>query len=206
MKNNLPGKLQNDWRPGQAEIHSTGTSNQEQGLVIQQPTKQQVVNLLKNKPTLYWESINPKTALEVFNATASPSIIEMEIELGAIVLRAHMVKWFNSFIQFYSTNGTMNDLQVADTINLVIEEYPHYKQEDFKLFFKMAKKGMFGQVFGRMDGEVILSWFKAYDKHRDTMAQNESIKEAERFKKLSQEDNPTGITYEEYLQLKKSKK
>ena len=100
----------------------------------------------------------------------------------------------------------MNDLQVADTINLVIEEYPHYKQEDFKLFFKMAKKGMFGQVFGRMDGEVILSWFKAYDKHRDTMAQNESIKEAERFKRLSQEDNPTGITYEEYLKLKKSKK
>lgn len=114
-----------------------------------------------------------------------------------------MVKWVNSFIKFYSTNGTMDAIQVADTIMLIREAYPHYTQEDFKLFFNMAKKGMFGQIFGRMDGEVIMSWLNKYDIHRDTVAQNESIKEADRFKPLTPPENTEGVTYAEYLEIKR---
>lgn len=97
----------------------------------------------------------------------------------------------------------MDPLQVGDTIKLMIEEYPHYTQEDFKLFFNMAKKGMFGQIFGRMDGEVIMSWLAKYDMHRDTVAQIESIKEAERFKPLYTSKTDDGVTYAEYLEIKK---
>lgn len=97
----------------------------------------------------------------------------------------------------------MDALQVADTINLIVETYPHYVQEDFKLFFNMAKKGMFGQIFGRMDGEVIMSWLAKYDIHRDTVAQNESIKEAEKYKPLAEPEQSKGISYTEYLELKR---
>lgn len=97
----------------------------------------------------------------------------------------------------------MDPIQITDTIHLVREEYPHYKPEDFKLFFKMAKKGYFGQVFGRMDGEVIMNWLAKYDLHRDTAAQNESIRECDKWKKLVKIESSTGVTYEEYLALKK---
>ena len=30
-----------------------------------------------------------------------------------------MVKWMNSFLRFYSVNGAMDAIQVADTINLI---------------------------------------------------------------------------------------
>lgn len=113
-----------------------------------------------------------------------------------------MVKWMNSFLRFYSTNGTMDAIQVSDTIMLIRETYPHYTQEDFKLFFNMAKKGMFGQIFGRMDGEVIMNWLIKYDIHRDTVAQNESIKEADRFKPLAPPEPTNGVTYTEYLETK----
>lgn len=114
-----------------------------------------------------------------------------------------MVKWMNSFLRFYSVNGAMDAIQVADTINLIIETYPHYTQDDFKLFFNMAKKGMFGQIFGRMDGEVIMNWLAKYDIHRDTIAQNESIKETDKFKPLSQPIQTDGVSYAEYLEIKR---
>ena len=117
----------------------------------------------------------------------------------------NMSIWFEGFVNFYSTNGTMDGIQILDTIALIREEYPHYKPEDFKLFFKMAKKGYFGQVFGRMDGEVIMNWLAKYDIHRDTIAQNEAIKEADTFKPKVGAKATGGMTYLEYLEYKKKK-
>jgi len=154
---------------------------------------------------LYWDSIRPKSVIDVFKAPQL-GIASIEKEFGELWLRAIMVKWVNAFLNFYSTNGTMGDLQVADTINLMIEEYPHYTQEDFKLFFNMAKKGMFGQVYGRVDGEVVMRWLKEYDIHRDTIAQKLSIQEAEQYKPRFQSENKKGndlITFTEYRALKK---
>lgn len=107
-----------------------------------------------------------------------------------------MVKWMNSFLSFYSTNGTMDALQVADTINLIIDAYPHYTMHDFKLFFKFAKLGYFGEVYGRMDGSVILSWLRKYDIQRDTAAMDASIKEQEQYKELGRRRHTTGMFYE----------
>lgn len=140
--------------------------------------------------------------LDVFNGSQL-SIIDIAKDLGETKLQALMVKWMNSFLCFYSVNMTMDAIQVADTINLIIETYPHYTQEDFKLFFNMAKKGMFGQVYGRMDGSVIMNWIAKYDIHRDTVAQNESIKESDKFKEHANARKDGGVYYSEYLMLKR---
>lgn len=151
---------------------------------------------------LYWDSIKPKTITDVFNAPEL-SIVSMAKEIGESWAKALMVKWMNSFLRFYSVNGAMDALQVADTINLIFETYPHYTQYDFKLFFNMAKKGVFGQVFGRMDGEVIMCWLSKYDLHRDTTAQDISINEASIYKSgLRQVSQIGGVSYEQYLAIK----
>ena len=129
-------------------------------------TKQQAVTTLRNSPMQYWHSINPRTMLDVLNAPPV-SLIEIKKELGEPKLQALMVKWLNSFIGFYSTNGTMDAMQVADTINLIIEEYYYYNIYDLKLFFKLAKLGHFGDTYGRIDGSVILSWLRKYDINQD---------------------------------------
>lgn len=115
-----------------------------------------------------------------------------------------MVKWIGSFLSFYSTNGTMDAMQVVDTVNLIIDAYPHYTMYDFKLFFKLAKLGSYGEVYGRMDGQVILSWLRKYDILRDTAAQNESIKESEQYKELGKRTPIKGMFYEEYLKWKEN--
>ena len=159
------------------------------------------MNLLAKWPEKYWNSINPKTIEDVF---AAPEVGLATIckELGEIKLKAMMVIWMESFINFYSTTGTMDKFQVADTINLIIDEYPHYTMYDFKLFFKRAKLGDYGEVYGRMDGQVILSWLRKYDIMRDTAAQNDSIKEQEQYKEFGNKPVAKGFFYNEYLKWK----
>jgi hypothetical protein len=153
----------------------------------------------------YWNSINPKTVIDVFNAP-QVSLVEMENEFGEEWLHALMVKWMNQFLRFYSMNATMDAIQVGDTIVLMMEEYPHYVQDDFKLFFKMAKKGMFGQVYGRMDGEVIMRWLRSYDIHRDTAAQTESIVESQQYKdENSIIPDGAGMYFSEYITMLQKK-
>lgn len=148
---------------------------------------------------------NPKTMAEVFDKQESPTMVAICNEAGEAWARALMVKLINNFVSFYSTNNTMNDYQIADTVDLVIEEYPHYKLDDYKLFFKMAKKGYFGQIFGRIDGEVILTWLKKYDEQRSLEAQNIAIKEKERIQ-YEQSDLNVGMSYDEYLEWKSKNK
>ena len=120
---------------------------------------------------------------EVFDKQDAPTMIAICNEAGEAWARALMVKLVSNFAEFYSTNNTMSDYQIADTVDLMLEEYPHYKLDDYKLFFKMAKKGYFGQIFGRIDGEVVLSWLKKYDEQRCIEAQNMAIKEKEKIHK-----------------------
>lgn len=114
-------------------------------------------------------------------------------ENGELKLKAMMVKWLNSFLDFYSTNGTMDAIQVAETVNLIIDVYPHYTMYDFKLFFKRAKLGNYGEIYGRVDGQVILSWLNKYDVQRDMVAQEMSINQART--KIPSEG---GISWDEY--------
>ena len=167
--------------------------------------KSKAVEILLNSPTRYWESTNPKTIAEVFDKQDAPTMIAICNEAGEAWARALMVKLVSNFAEFYSTNNTMSDYQIADTVDLVIEEYPHYKLDDYKLFFKMAKKGYFGQIFGRIDGEVILTWLKKYDEQRSIEAQNIAIKENERIQ-YEQSDLNVGMSYDEYLEWKSKNK
>ena len=163
-------------------------------------TRQQAVSLLKNSPMLYWDSIRSKDVRDVLDAP-HPLINSLRA-FGDMKLQALMVKGMNRFLRVYSVSGAMDAVQVADTINLIVETYPHYKQEDFKLFFNMAKKGMFGQIYGRMDGEVIMNWLAKYDIHRDTVAQDEGIKAADRFKERVAPERKGGVYYSEYLKIR----
>lgn len=145
-------------------------------------------------------SINPKTIQDVFRSP-EVGIVSIRKELGEYKLKAMMVKWLNSFLNFYSTNGTMDAMQMADTTNLIIEAYPHYTIYDFKLFFKRAKLGDYGEVYGRMDGSVILSWLRKYDMQRDTLAMEESINESQKYKA-----DKKNIIYQEYVKSKRNKR
>lgn len=91
-----------------------------------------------------------------------------------------LVFLINDISEFLNIKDTLNPNQIVATVDLILEEYGYMKPEDFKLCFNQAKKGFYGQVYNRIDGQVILSWLKEYaierieyfEQHNSRKAQN----------------------------------
>lgn len=129
----------------------------------------------------YYNALHPKTVNDVFQSP-SCSIAVMNKNFGETKLRAFMAKIIIDVVMFFNVGKIMNDVQAAQTADLIIEEYYFLKPDDFKLCFTRAKKGYYGKVFDRIDGQVIFEWLNQYTNDRMTTASDTSIHEAERFK------------------------
>lgn len=111
------------------------------------------------------------------------SIAVMNKEFGETHLRAFMVNVLNDLLDFFSVGKTMGGVQVAQTADLIIEEYYYLKPDDFKLCFTRAKKGQYGKVYDRIDGQVIFDWLNAYNKDRMAEAEAAAINEQSPYKR-----------------------
>lgn len=60
----------------------------------------------------------------------------------------------------------MGENQLASTVDLLIEDFYYLKVEDLKLCFQNAKKGKYGKVYDRIDGNIIYGWVEQYSKDR----------------------------------------
>ncbi len=91
----------------------------------------------------------------------------------------------------------MSSTQVATTIDLIIEEYPYMKTDDFKLCFKNAMKMKYGENYNRIDGSIIMGWLREYNKERCAVADNQSWNEHKSYMNGERKE-VNGIFYEEY--------
>lgn len=87
-----------------------------------------------------------------------------------LLIRALLNIILGDIILFLNVGKTMNAGQLVETVDLVVKHYGHFKPKDFKLCIEGVKKGNHGPLYDRIDGQVILSWFKAYDLERDYVA------------------------------------
>lgn len=144
-------------------------------------TTEQALSILGALPMPYYKALHPKTVNDVFQSP-SCSIAVMNKNFGEMKLRAFMVNIIIDLVMFFNVGKTMKDTQAAQTADLIIEEFYFLKPDDFKLCFTRAKKGYYGKVFDRIDGQVIFEWLNQYTNDRMTTASDTSIQEAERFK------------------------
>lgn len=100
-------------------------------------------------------------------------------------------------LEFFNATETMSDIQVAMTVDLIMEEYPYFKMDDLKLCFKNAMKMKYGRIYNRIDGQVIMSWLREYNKERCAAADAQSWNEHKSH--IADELKPmSGMFYEEY--------
>ena len=106
--------------------------------------------------------------------SASPSISLFKKQFGETAARAIVTIFVDNVCQFFNTVRVMSDAQMAQTVDLIIQEYHYFKPDDFKICFNKAmtnKYGAEGKVFDRIDGSVILSWLAIHAEQRVETAQ-----------------------------------
>jgi hypothetical protein len=86
---------------------------------------------------------------------------------GTNEVRAIMNILLTDLVLFFNVGKMMDAGQIAQTRELLLEDFVHLKPEDFKLCFNRAKKGHYGPLYDRIDGQLILDWLRKYDNERD---------------------------------------
>lgn len=87
----------------------------------------------------------------------------MSNEVGELQVKALLTILIGETVNFFSVGKTMSDVQVATTVEMILEDYSVYKPDYFILCFKRAKKGQYGTTYDRIDGNVIFNWLAKFD-------------------------------------------
>lgn len=78
-------------------------------------------------------------------------------------------------IEFFNVGKTMGEVQVVSTIRLIVDDFYYLNVEDFKLCFNNAKRGRYGKVYDRIDGNTIYEWLNKYSTERIEFAYPEIV-------------------------------
>jgi hypothetical protein len=81
-------------------------------------------------------------------------------------LNALLSLLLTDLVLFFNVGKIMSPAQIAQTVALILEDYDWLCIEDLKVCFNNAKKGVYGKLYDRIDGQVILEWIDAYARER----------------------------------------
>ena len=133
---------------------------------------------------------NPLSTFQQITVKGFPDIFKIESnalsgikkEFGEQKVISALNALIIDLIKFYAVGKNIGAEQVKETSRLILQDFYFLKIEDFKLFFDRMKSGHYGQVYDRMDGNVILVNLRFYcdermdyaaqvqrDKHKQTM-------------------------------------
>ena len=136
---------------------------EEQALMLPTEARESLISKLTTlPPKLYLKAIVCKTFEDVFdsNQLTLEEVIQHgkngQVRAFAIVSAAII-----SYLDYINRRELMTDLQIAETAQLICEEYGWLKVDDIALLIRMAKKNKFGKTFN-IDGQVIFGWIEEY--------------------------------------------
>ncbi len=125
--------------------------------------------LLCNAPGSFYGSLQVKSPGAHFQNATSLNLTQLAKDIGEngiFTVKALLNIMMCDLVMYLNVGKNMSDTQIIQTVDLILEDYMHFKPEDFKLCFNRMKKGHYGQLFDRFDGQLILSMLSQYDQER----------------------------------------
>lgn len=102
-----------------------------------------------------------------------PTLASMYREFGEKKVLAYIKLWITDLVEFLNVGKTMTGGQINQTAQMIYDEYHYLNIADINLIFKRGKMGYYGQPF-KLDGQVILNWFREYNNERCLAAVDEN--------------------------------
>ena len=93
------------------------------------------------------------------------SILKAQKDYGQQTVIACVVYELTCYLEFVNQTKSMTQEHVGKTAEMIVEDYPHLPMDAVKTFFEKAKRGRFGEIFGRIDGSIICRWFEEFYKN-----------------------------------------
>lgn len=139
-------------------------------------TKEESIILLAQYPKQYYNTIKP---LSIKECVLSPvctlgafNRATTNENTGNMTVSALVVTMLTDLVSFFNVGKTMSEVQLAQTAEIIIDTYGYLKIDDFKFCFSSAKKCLYGVVYDRLDGNVIISWIEQYLSDRISVSDN----------------------------------
>lgn len=128
------------------------------------------------------KACNEVNSIPAVFTSGMPTLGMMKKTYGYDFTQAYLEGWIVNVKDFFSISNSIKEQTIGETAMIVLDTYPYLTLADINLVFKRAKMGFFGELYNRLDGQIILGWFKTYNEERLDAAADESIKNASVFK------------------------
>lgn len=129
-------------------------------------------------------------------AAQAPTLARIKNEISLDDARALLSIAVCEVCDFFNVGKNMNDMQIALTVDLIIEQFWYFKLEEIKYCFRRAM--MRERLFDRLDGNIIIGWLREYDVERTEEAMRISDQRA--MQELNEPKERAGaVSFETYL-------
>jgi len=132
-------------------------------------------------PTDFFSKLQVKTVIDCLNSPNKSFAgvrAELDKETGNAFIRNFLNIVLVDLVNFFNVGKSMNHEQIIVTAGMIVDDYCMLKPDDLKLCFDNAKKGKYGKVYDRIDGQIIFEWLELYLEERaqaiETLRRNES--------------------------------
>lgn len=131
-----------------------------------------------NKVAKLCRSVN--SVPQVFTSKL-PTLASVRRVYGPDFTEAYVSVWITNLVEFFQVGKKMGESQIEETATLILQDYYMLNLADINLVFSRAKKGFYGQLYDRLDGAIILTWFKSYFDERCSEAESLSQRQHDQY-------------------------
>lgn len=127
----------------------------------------------------------------------SPNLWELRRHIGEVKAKAAVVYALVWAAELVNVERNLSEAQIGECAGDLLEDYGYLKLEEVKYVLKRAVKTE--KIFGRLDYNVVMGWFEAYDAERTEEAMRISDQEASEEAHALPPPAPEAMTYQEYV-------
>lgn len=159
--------------------------------------EKQAATVCSDSQMVLYRSLPTGLPISTMVASQTPTIAKIKNKISEADIRALLTIAVGEVCNFFNVGKNMNDIQVAMTVDLIIDRFWYFKLEEIKYCFRRAM--MREKLFDRLDGNIIIGWLSEYDSERTEEAMRLSDqKEAQELNEYT--PSPDAITFKEYVE------
>lgn len=147
-------------------------------------TKQQNQSLQKLTPETLNKAHRGLKRVEDVLGVQSPGLGALRAAKGPVFVEDFLKLQIATFVDSVNVQTTLSTSQIGLLAEDIIDLYPFLKVADIHLFFKLCRRGYFGEFYNVLSPEKVISWLNSYFDERINTAEKRSLQAHNQAKQL----------------------